>query len=330
MDQPTVDEKKDDINVEEANAVNELSPLKPPNEKETEVKQNEVKKKITFLERLKLIKDNTTVEPIMVCYVMPSVLASLATQNLNLEKACRVNLNISSEICDALCQGKMENYTEYEEQVQTVVAGMQGWKNVIQTSIPFLIILFVGAWSDKTGRRKECILLPIVGEFLTCIGFIINTYFFNELPVEVAAVTESIFPALTGGWFTNAVGVFSYIGDITTDENRTYRLGIVNLCMTLGVPLGSALSGVLLSLIGYYGIYSLSASLYLFGLVYGYIYLKDPKRNNVNQDVSCFLNLCNAIKKKLNLTNRQLIIYDFRKIQVVQDSVENSLTSAWW
>ncbi|XP_045446610.1 uncharacterized protein LOC123654769 [Melitaea cinxia] len=225
----------------------------------------------------------------MICYIMPSVLASLATQNLNLEKVCLVNLNYSVEICDALKSRQTENYTKYEENVQTYTAEIQAWKNVVQTAIPVLIILFVGAWSDKTGCRKACILIPIVGEFLSCIGFIINTYFFLELPAEVTALTESIFPAITGGWFTNFIGVFSYMGDITTVEDRTYRLGIVNLLMSLGYPIGSALSGILLTWIGYYGIFSFSASLYLFSLVYGCLYLEDPKRKNIEKKhTGCF------------------------------------------
>ncbi|CAH2107663.1 unnamed protein product [Euphydryas editha] len=264
----------------------EESPLKCEND--SNVKNENLTKTLSLREKLKNIKDNITVEPIMACYIMPSVLASLATQNLNLEKVCLVNLKYSVEICDALKSRQTENYTVYEENVQTYTAEMQAWKNVVQTAIPVLIILFVGAWSDKTGCRKACILIPIIGEFITCIGFIINTYFFYELPAEVAALTESIFPAITGGWFTNFIGVFSYIGDITTVEDRTYRVGIVNLFMSLGYPIGSALSGVLLTWIGYYGIFSLSASLYLFSLVYGYFYLEDPKRKQIkNKQTGC-------------------------------------------
>lgn len=49
-----------------------------------------------------------------------------------------------------------------------------------------------------------------------------------------------------GGWFTMLMGVFSYIADITTEEERTLRIGFVNLCFSLGVPIGMAFSGVLL------------------------------------------------------------------------------------
>ncbi|GBP87768.1 hypothetical protein EVAR_28650_1 [Eumeta japonica] len=256
----------------------ELEPLRGTNLTEKQPNKKDEPKKLTIKQKLKLIKDNVTVEPVMAGYIMPSVLASLATQNLNLEKACRVNLNFSSDICTALTLRETKNYSYYEEEVQTLTASMQAWKNVVQTTIPCMLILFVGAWSDKTGRRKACILLPIVGELCTCIGFMVNTYFFYELPVEVTALTEAVFPACTGGWFTMFLGVFSYIGDITTTEDRTFRVGIVNLCMSLGVPIGSALSGILLRLVGYYGVFSISAVLYLFSLSYGYMYLKDPER----------------------------------------------------
>ncbi|CAH0727981.1 unnamed protein product, partial [Brenthis ino] len=276
----TVDIDMEDLNKDEAH---EAVPLKPDDNS-----INNKNKKLTFIEKVKLVKANITVEPIMACYIMPSILASLATQNLNLEKVCRVNLNYSEEICDALKSRQTTNFTVYEEQVQMYTAEIQAWKNVVQTAIPVMIILFVGAWSDKTGRRKICILMPIVGEFLTCIGFIINTYYFYELPAEVTALTESIFPAITGGWFTNFIGVFSYIGDITTIEDRTFRVGVVNLCMSLGYPIGSALSGVLLTWIGYYGIFSLSASLYLFSLTYGYFYLEDSNKKVIKKKRGCF------------------------------------------
>ncbi|KAH9629213.1 hypothetical protein HF086_009603 [Spodoptera exigua] len=298
---------KEEVNKED---IDESSPLKPCTEEndksEKEEKDEEVKKKkLTFRERLKLIKDNTTVEPIMACYVMPSVLASLAIQNLNLEKACRVNLNYSTEVCDALNLRQTENYTLEEQAVQKLTASVGVWKNVVQTSIPVLLILFVGAWSDKTGKRKACIMLPIVGEFVACLGFIVNTYFFN-LPVEVSAFTEAIFPAITGGWFTNFIGVFSYIGDITTEENRTYRVGLVNMFMSLGYPIGSALSGVMLSWVGYYGVFSVSSSLYLFSLIYGYKYLKDPKQR--------------AEKKMENKDNKKCFLREFFDVGLVMET----------
>ncbi|XP_058463536.1 lysosomal proton-coupled steroid conjugate and bile acid symporter SLC46A3-like [Malaya genurostris] len=228
----------------------------------------------TLREKLCYLRNNITVEPVVACYIMPSVLAGLATQNLNLEKACRVNMNYGDTVCDALTRRETANYTHEEEMIQQMVARMAGWKTVLQSALPCLLILFWGSWSDRHGRRKPCILIPIIGEFTTAIGLILCTYF-ERVPMEVAAVTEALFPALSGGWFTMFMGVFSYIADVTTTEERTIRIGIVNLCFSLGVPIGMAFSGILLKQIGFYGVFSISACLYLVAFFYGVFFLKE-------------------------------------------------------
>lgn len=64
------------------------------NEKNTKKK---TWKEMNFMEKCGHIRKSVTVEPMLACYIMPSVLANLATQNLNLEKACRVNLDYGGE-----------------------------------------------------------------------------------------------------------------------------------------------------------------------------------------------------------------------------------------
>ncbi|KAG6464647.1 hypothetical protein O3G_MSEX014648 [Manduca sexta] len=144
-------------------------------------------KKSSVREKLMQIRSNITVEPIIACYIMSNVFSGLAVQNLNLEKACRVNLGYDDEVCSALNRRQTENYTMEEAEVQKLTASVQAWKNIVQTAFPCILVLFVGSWSDKTGKRKACILLPIVGEVLCCTSFILNTYFFYELPLEVTA-----------------------------------------------------------------------------------------------------------------------------------------------
>lgn len=263
---------------------------KPMTEVETPVKDEKKFKRTSVRDKLMQIRANITVEPIIACYIMSNVFSGLAVQNLNLEKACRVNLGYSDEVCSALNRRQTENYTLEEAEVQKLTASVQAWKNIVQTAFPCILVLFVGSWSDKTGKRKACILLPIVGEVLCCTSFILNTYFFYELPLELTALSD-LFPSLTGGWITVCVGVFSYIGDVTTKEMRTFRVGVANLCMSLGVPIGMSLSGILLQQIGYYGIFFISNCLYLTSLIYGYIRLKDPVIPQDRHRVSCCVRL---------------------------------------
>ncbi|CAG9560186.1 unnamed protein product [Danaus chrysippus] len=214
-----------------------------------EVKKQSKPKRTTVKDKLMQIRSNITVEPIIACYIMSNVFSGLAVQNLNLEKACRVNLGYSDEVCSALNRRQTENYTFEESEVQKLTASVQAWKNVVQTAFPCILVLFV----------------------------------------EVTALSD-LFPSLTGGWITVCVGVFSYIGDVTTKEMRTFRVGVANLCMSLGIPIGMSLSGILLQQIGYYGIFLISNCLYLTSLIYGYIRLKDPvisEERQREQPVGC-------------------------------------------
>lgn len=236
---------------------------------------------MTWKERFQFLIDNITVEPMLAFYIIPSVITSLATANLNLEKACRVNLAYSDEVCNALTHRNTANYTKEEEEVQKMVASMQIWQTALQSALPAFLIMFVGSWSDRWGRRKPCMVIPIFGELFTVIGLLFCVFFFYELPMEVAGFIGGLFPALSGGWFTMFMGVFSYIADVTTIEQRTLRIGIVNVFCSLGVPIGLALSGILYQKIGFYGVFSLSAVMYMIAIYYGLTKIKEPKKIDV-------------------------------------------------
>lgn len=249
-----------------------------------------------FFKKVSKFRTYITVEPLLACYVMPSVLASLAIQNLNLEKACRVNKNYGEDICDRLIQQNASNLTYEEREVQAEVAYMTAWRLPLQTALPAVIILFVGAWSDKTGRRKPCMLIPMIGEFTTALGLMLCTYYFLEWPLEVAGVIEGLPPALTGGWATMFMALFSYLADNTTPEDRTFRIGIVNAFISIAVPVGTALSGIMLKQLGFYGVFGVCLAIYIIGFIYGMITIKDKRVEKFEGDKTknCCVELLNV------------------------------------
>lgn len=189
------------------------------------------------------------------------------------------------------CTYHKANFTVQEREVQQLVASMGVWKTILQSALPAFLIMFVGSWSDRWGKRKPCMLLPIIGELMTSIGLMICTYYYYELPMEVGGFIEGLFPAMTGGWFTMFMGVFSYIADVTTVDMRTLRIGIVNVFCSLGIPIGLALSGVLYKKIGFYGVFSISSCMYLMALYYGYRKIQEPKKIDIPviKEVPCAL-----------------------------------------
>ncbi|XP_068620287.1 proton-coupled folate transporter-like [Battus philenor] len=249
-------------------------------EQSDEKEQQEHHVPISCFDRVINLLKFFTVEPFLLCYIMPNVISSLAVQKLNMEKACRTDLNFSEEICALAFSGDVsDNVTVAAlNGAQKLVANMTAWKQPLQSGIPAIAILFVGAWSDKTGNRKALMLFPIMGELISAIGLILTTYFFLEWPLWVTALIEALPSAFSGGLSIALMGSYSYIADVTTVESRTFRMGVVAVIVTLGIPLGSSISGVLTDAVGYYGIFGIATLLYVFAFIHTYFRVHDIRR----------------------------------------------------
>lgn len=79
------------------------------------------------------------------------------------------------------------------------------------------------------------------------------------------------------------MGVFSYIADITSVESRTLRIGAANVFLSLGVPIGMALSGILYLKLGFYGVFSISTVCYVLSFIYGLVVIKEPPKPHLRK-----------------------------------------------
>lgn len=233
-------------------------------------------KKFTTMEKVVIVVTNITVEPMLLLYLLPSSMSGIATQNLNLEKACRVNLKMNESICDGLASRNSSMYQSSDEAyVQKYVASMYAWKTVIQSLIPAVLLLFMGSWSDRHKRRKPCIIMPVLGEALSVLGLIVCTYFYYEIPIEFTILAEVIPTAFSGGWFAMFMGVFSYISGVSSVENRTIRIGALSTFMSVSHLIGISVSGIVFVLLGFYGVFGIALGMYITGIIYGIVVVKE-------------------------------------------------------
>lgn len=157
-----------------------------------------------------------TIEPVVGCYMTAFTLITLTVSNLNLQKACKVNLKLPDGTCEALMTKDKGAYKGDEQNVQELVAGMMLWQTCVQNVLPCLLMLLVGSWSDRTRRRVPCMLLPLYGELARNAGQLLCVYYFYQLPMEAAGIAETIPLALTGGQTMMTMTAYSYIGDATS------------------------------------------------------------------------------------------------------------------
>lgn len=102
--------------------------------------------------------------------------------------------------------------------------------NVAELLPTCFIVLFLGCWSDATGRRKFLMWLPCLGNAIYALGFIIPTHVYGgEFTAGGAAivVTSTIIAGLSGNLHGFMSGNACYISDTDSMSRRTLRLAIV-------------------------------------------------------------------------------------------------------
>ncbi|OWR45014.1 putative adenylate cyclase [Danaus plexippus plexippus] len=139
-------------------------------EEEPLKEEKKIENKKTLRENIAYIRENITLEPVLITFVIPGVLARLATQNLNLDKACRVNLQFGEKICDALIAKTGSNYHNEELKIQELIASMEVKKvGFLKSFFDIKHVKDTFAVAFKKGpnnRRMKSILV------LACVVFI--------------------------------------------------------------------------------------------------------------------------------------------------------------
>ncbi|CRL04803.1 CLUMA_CG017857, isoform A [Clunio marinus] len=164
-----------------------------------------------------------------------------------------------------------------ETESQKLLSVVFGLRSPIAAIFPLIIVLFAGGWSDKKGIRKPLVLFPILGELIGSLILLLSSIFMNEIPMEVPAFSERVFPSLFGGQTLMLMGIYSYLTGVTTEENRTFRFGCFTVFFTL-IPISSIpWSGFLFNALGYTKLFALCVLIYVLGILYIIFVLQEVK-----------------------------------------------------
>lgn len=192
------------------------------------------------VERVARVARAITVEPVLFAYMFAFMLTSVVEQTFYVDRACRVNLNMTDHVCSNIHN---KSHSDELARVQKVVSSFLQYNGIVSNVVPFILAPFMGSWSDRRGRK-----------LLVLIGLAGQTYYFAMLMVVTSQVTwplETVlglvsFPAsLTGSNLAIFAAVFSYLADITTTADRTLRIAILDGTYLASMPIGIYLGSVL-------------------------------------------------------------------------------------
>ncbi|XP_072031978.1 lysosomal proton-coupled steroid conjugate and bile acid symporter SLC46A3-like isoform X2 [Amphiura filiformis] len=240
-----------------------------------------------------------TVEPVLCLFMMGMFIQIPTSQMLLLQKVCMVEYN--SSICDQLDEKK---YQEMENIVQTKTSH---WILYLQlfNAIPGAIMsLIFGASSDRLGRRV-IMVIPVMGSIINGLVLIVSAYFIeSDLRYLIIGALAM---GCSGSFGTFYISVISYIADITDEESRTKRFGILESMVFIGGTVGLLSAGLIVQYLGFAAVYLFVVILYIIILIYVGFKLKESLppleelKDGKDKTLSCFTFLWQSIRCALTV-----------------------------
>ncbi|XP_017043048.1 proton-coupled folate transporter [Drosophila ficusphila] len=229
-----------------------------------------------------------SVEPTMFLYMFAFMITSVVEQNFFLYKSCRVNNNFTEEICRNL--NKPEN-KEFKDQSLLTNAWFLQWENISAHIFPIILALFLGSFSDRRGRKLP-LLMGLVGKFVYSSMVVVNARM-PTWPVQNIIYSATLPSALTGADVAIFASCFAYISDISTLQQRTIRVTILDVVYLSAMPLGVALGSHLFYNVfdqSYADMFTVNASLIALAIIYSLCALKwqtTPKQRSLRELGCC-------------------------------------------
>lgn len=214
------------------------------------------------------------VEPVMFLYMAAFMTTSIVEESFFIFKACSVNLGYPVDICHNISD---KAYKNYSDRVQIEVSVFHQYQNIAAFAIPVILAFFLGAWSDRVGRKIP-LLLGLLGSFIYSIMIIVNALN-DSWRLEVILFTATLPCALSGGQLTVFMASFSYLSDTTSQQDRTVRVTLLEVAYLLPMPLGIAFGSYLFSgplYQSYSKMFMVNAAFLACAFIYTYIFL--PRR----------------------------------------------------
>ncbi|MHA1291361.1 MAG: MFS transporter, partial [Promethearchaeota archaeon] len=161
--------------------------------------------------------------------------------------------------------------TELSEVFSVSIAEI-GFINAVFLLISGFISFIWALFADKTERKKLLIICSLI--WTICSFFTIFTTSYHML-----LILQIIAAIGFGGILPIS---FTLIVDLTIPEKRAYALGILQMCITLGVGLGLLLGGILINFFPWWIPFLVIAILGFINI--GFLFsIEEPKRGSLDE-----------------------------------------------
>ncbi|XP_058828281.1 tetracycline resistance protein, class D-like isoform X2 [Topomyia yanbarensis] len=205
-------------------------------------------------------------------------------------QTCTVTLGINQSECALLgTENETEATKDLEKTVQPYTTNILMAKSLIESIIPALCSMFIGPWSDKYGR-KPVLLSTFIGSFFSYSLLALVCFLSGRSPIDPWYYILAFIPAaLSGGNCALITGVFCYITDVTSEQNRAIKMGVLEASIFGGLLFGTLSSSYILCWTNSTTVFAIAAVAILVGTLYIAFYIEESIRPNELDSASCKL-----------------------------------------
>lgn len=207
-----------------------------------------------------------SVEPSFAVYIVVRNLSVFFLDNLLLQKACRFNTTVEPNLA-----------TECDDEKAGIelVAILHAYFYLPAAMVMVTLSIFVSSWSDRAGRkRRPAVLLPLAGSIVEMSLACLHSYFWHWSPFSTI-ITNKLSQALCGGYILHEFACMLYISDVTSQESRTMRIGVLAILRYITGPISQGSSGFILKSIGFFYSFLLCLTLSVVGFALAYYFVTD-------------------------------------------------------
>jgi PCFT/HCP family folate transporter-like MFS transporter 1/3 len=173
----------------------------------------------------------------------------------------------------------VNKYEEEEKEVQKMVGDVMMWKTVIENVFPIVLVILIGSWSDKYGRKVP-MLFVVLGFMVQNLGLMLCVYLGSTVGAYTVALVCSVIPGLTGNQACFSMAAFNYVTDTTPKEKLSVRTGISHSSLFFGITVGLGLGGFLsTTTLGFTKIFAIGFLLELAIFLYILVVIKNVVRD---------------------------------------------------
>uniref|UniRef100_A0A2A4JNQ2 Major facilitator superfamily (MFS) profile domain-containing protein n=1 Tax=Heliothis virescens TaxID=7102 RepID=A0A2A4JNQ2_HELVI len=219
--------------------------------------------------------------------MMGMSLSGAAMSNIILYRTCVHALNHTEDECRPFLSPDKNNQTHgLEAEVQKYATVVGTIRSIIEAVVPAILSFFLGVWSDTHGR-KPLIVWPLLGITLSSGLFVVYSMMDNLGPWWF--ILTVIPYSLTGGFIIFFTGAFCYMSDITTAENRSIRMTLMEATVGLGSVVGGLLSPYVLRMVGNVYLLLIATALNVVAYVFSNVCLRESLSGAIQGGITSVL-----------------------------------------